>query len=98
MDEVKVVISIKGERGFIGVQAPNCDPILAAWAGDLASALERIPALVEEAQQQWADSPRYPKCPVPPPSQAQPVTTTRATQTQSRQAATSQPRPQINLF
>ena len=36
-EEIKVVISVKGEKGFIGVQAPDCAPSLAAWAGDLAA-------------------------------------------------------------
>ena len=93
-EEIKVVISIKGERGFIGVQAPDCDPILASWSGDLATALARIPGLVEEAQQQWDANPRYPQSPVPPPSETQP---SQPRQSQSRQV-TREPKPQMDLF
>ncbi len=74
-DELKVVITIKGERGLIGIQSPGCDPHIHAFEGDLAHALELMPGLVEEARARWADNPRYPKCetpltPLPPPQAA----------------------------
>lgn len=65
--EVKVVIGIKGDRGYIGVQAPDSDPILNTFEGDLETALQMVPELVENAHQQWSANPRYPKCEVPPP-------------------------------
>ena len=78
-EELKVVISLKGERGFVGVQAPECDPLITALEGDLAVALERVPGLVGEARQRWSESPRYPECAEPPPSKVQPGPSQRQT-------------------
>ena len=67
--EIKVVIVLKGDRGSVGVQAPDCDPLFVTIEGGLEAALERVPGLVEEARQRWAESPRNPKTErsVPPP-------------------------------
>jgi len=59
--EVKVVISLKGEKGSIGVQSPNCDPIFITFEGDLNQALEKVPELVAQAEKKWDECPRYPK-------------------------------------
>ncbi|GAI26461.1 unnamed protein product, partial [marine sediment metagenome] len=73
-DELKVVINLKGERGLIGVQSPDCDPKIHTFEGDLTHALESVPGLVEAAKQSWAENPKYPKCetdltpPAPAPS------------------------------
>ena len=61
MEELKVVISLKGEKGFVGVQAPNCDPVFSPFEGGLEQALERVPGLVSEAREKWEQSPRYPE-------------------------------------
>lgn len=72
--EIKVVIVLKDNRGSVGVQSPECDPVFVAFEGDLGAALQRVPGLVEEAQRQWEGTPRYPKCEnLPPPPQPQPV-------------------------
>jgi len=91
--ELKVVITIKGDRGFIGVQAPDSDPVLETFEGDLEAALLLVPSVVEQAQARWATNPRYPKCevPPPPPPSAQP----RGAQ---RTATTSQAANQPSLF
>ena len=73
MDEVKVVIALKGNKGSIGVQSPKCDPVFTTFDGDLGLALERVPELVEEARQKWDTNPTYPKCETPLPSQTQPI-------------------------
>lgn len=73
-DEIKVVITMKGTRGFIGVQAPDCDPAFELFEGDLKVALERVPSLVEEARSRWAEAPRNPKCESQLPSQILPAT------------------------
>ena len=69
-DELKVVINKNGDNILIGVGSPDCDPVFTVLKGDLAAALARVPAAVEEAKQKWAVSPRYPKAnlPEPPPS------------------------------
>lgn len=93
-EEIKVVVSLKGEGGFIGVQAPDCDPLITVFEGDLTVALERVLGLVEVARQRWAENSRYPKCPMPPPSQTEP---NRPTQTSNRQITRPQG-PQQSLF
>jgi hypothetical protein len=76
-DEIKVVITLRGNKGSIGIQSPDCDPVITTHEGDLQSLLEMVPAMVEEANQKWDSNPRYPKCqhelkPPTPPAQAAP--------------------------
>ena len=61
-DELKIVIFLKGNRGSIGIQSPNCDPVFSTHEGDLQSLLQVVPAKVEEARTKWDSNPRYPKC------------------------------------
>lgn len=76
MEEMKVVITLKGNKGSIGIQSPDCDPVISIHEGDLQSLLEMVPTVVEEANRKWDSNPRYPKCqhelkpPAPTPSQA----------------------------
>jgi len=72
-DGIKIVITHNENKGLIGVQSENCDPVLRTFEGDLGSGLERVPGIVEEARQLWAENPQYPKCKSPLPSQAVPV-------------------------
>jgi len=74
-DEIKIVITHQDNRGLIGVRSPDCDPILRTFEGDLGSGLERVPGIVEEARQLWAENPQFPKCETPLPSQAVPAKT-----------------------
>jgi hypothetical protein len=80
-EEIKIVIFIKGNRGSIGIQSADCDPIFATFEGDLGTALERVPELVEEARQRWDSTPRYPICETklepPPQPVSQPQQTTQ---------------------
>jgi hypothetical protein len=88
-EEIKVVIALKENRGSIGVQSPNCDPLFVTFEGELEVALEKVPGLVAEARQRWEENPRYPKCESPLPSQTQPA---QPAQRPTRQAAsTAQP-------
>lgn len=89
-NQLKVVISLKDSRGFIGIQAPDCDPLLTTFEGDLGTALERVPELVQQAQDKWAENTRYPKAdlpkpPIPAPRKAQTTQGRRSTPTQSPQ-------------
>jgi len=61
MEQMKVVITLKGNKGSIGIQSPDCDPVLSIHEGDLQALLEMVPAMVEEARQRWDSNPRYPK-------------------------------------
>ncbi|MBA7630914.1 hypothetical protein ES703_38440 [subsurface metagenome] len=81
VSEVKVVIVVKGERVIVGVKSPDCDPVMSSFEGGLPAALERVPALVDQAQQQWDSNPRYPKADLPAePEPAKPAAS-RARQT-----------------
>jgi len=61
-EEIKIVIILKGNRGSVGIQSPDCDPLFTTFEGDLRAALEKVPGLVEEANRRWDQSPKYPKC------------------------------------
>ena len=61
-EEIKVVILFKGNRGSIGIQSPDCDPLLATFEGDLKAALEKVPRMVDEANAAWDKQPKYPRC------------------------------------
>ena len=84
MEELKVVISLKGEKGTIGIQAPDCDPVFSLFEGGLEQALDRVPGLVSEARERWEQSPRYPrtKHELTPPQPARPVQTQQRDQQQ----------------
>ena len=78
--ELKVVVTMKGSKGTVGVSQPDCDPLFETFSEDgefeteelrsealLGRMLERIPAMVREAEAKWAENPRYPKGEAPPP-------------------------------
>ncbi|GAI91295.1 unnamed protein product [marine sediment metagenome] len=88
-EEVKIVITLKGQTASIGVQKPDCDPFFSRVEGDLPAVLESVPGLVEEAQRSWDSNPRYPKCETPLTPQSPPITQ-RSTQRQP-QAASQRP-------
>ena len=78
MDEVKIVVSLKGQIALIGLQKPDCDPFFSRVDGDLATVLASIPDIVEQAHSQWESSPHYPKLAIelaPPPEPVRPIVT-----------------------
>ncbi len=89
MRELKVVIVLKEGRVLVGVQTPDCDPVLSSFEGDLSAALQQVPALVDQANQQWDSNPRYPKADLP---EEAPVTSpqTRVRQPASKPQSTQQ--------
>ena len=90
---VKVVITLNSEKTMIGVQKTDCDPVFVTVEGGLEVALERVPALVEEAKARWQTDPKYPKAdlPEPPP----PAPSPRPAQATPAKPA---PAPQQRLF
>ena len=85
MEELKVVITLKGERGTIGIQAPDCDPVFSLFEGSLGQALERVPGLVSEARERWEQNPQYPRTKhelTPPAQQPRPAQTQQRAQQQ----------------
>jgi hypothetical protein len=96
-DELKVVISLKGDKASVGVQVPECDPVLFSLEGDLKTALKAVPKLVEEAKTRWETSKLNPKCETPLPSQAKPAAAPSRVSTGSRQQNTA-PKTQRPMF
>jgi len=96
-DELKVVISLKGDKASVGVQTPECDPVFFGLEGDLRTTLKAVPKFVEEAKNRWETSKLYPKCETPLPSQAQPATTTSRSSTGSRSQKQA-PKTQPSMF
>lgn len=93
-DELKVVISLRGDKASVGIQAPECDPVFFAVEGDLKTVVKAMPKLVEEARARWEKGKLNPKCETPLPSQTQPVATTSrapATSRSQKQAPKVQP-------
>ena len=86
-EELKVNIIIKGDRIFLGAQATDCDPKMVVIQGNLQTALERIPAFVEEANRQWDTAPRNPKSTIP-----EPVAPVRTAPAASKPATPTQPK------
>ncbi len=79
-EELKVVITMREGKAAVGVQAPNCDPVLAVVQGGLADALTGVPALVTRAREQWQTNKQYPKstrapAPAPAAPAARPIPT-----------------------
>ncbi|MDD5702423.1 MAG: hypothetical protein PHU23_10290 [Dehalococcoidales bacterium] len=65
--ETKIIITHKANKASIGIQQTNCDPVLFTIAGDMATAIARLPELIAEAGIRWQTNPRYPKAEVPEP-------------------------------
>lgn len=70
--DLKLVISLKGGRASVGVQAPECDPLFFGIEGDLGVVLNGVPGFVEEARRRWETNKLNPECETPLPSQAAP--------------------------
>ena len=68
-EELKVVVSIRGDRATIGVQQPSADPHIESFDDlDLAGLAQEVPAVIERAKARWEDEPMYPahERPAPP--------------------------------
>ena len=59
--DLKVVVSIKGDRAVIGVQQPSSDPHIETFDDpDLSGLAQEVPAVVERARARWEESPKHP--------------------------------------
>ena len=69
-NDLKIVISLKGERASIGIQRPGCDPFLLPLPdAGLTNAIARLPEALVEADALWQgrrQNPKYAR-PAPPP-------------------------------
>ena len=69
-EDLKVVVSIKGDRATIGVQQPSSDPHIETFDDlDVSGLTQEVPAVVERARARWEDAPKHPAYarPAPPP-------------------------------
>jgi hypothetical protein len=97
-DELKIVISLKGNKASVGVQAAECDPAFFGLEGDLSAALTAVPGFVEQARTHWQTAKRHPKCASPLPSQSQPAPRTAAQRPAARPSQTrEQLQPSMRL-
>ena len=91
MSETKVVITIgDGKAAKVGIQKTDCDPVFFKLDGDLATVINTLTSLVNQAAAKWQNNSRYPKADLPAP--AQPTPTTRFAQ-QTTTAKPSNPQP-----
>jgi hypothetical protein len=86
IDEIKIMLFLKGNRAMVGIQSPECDPVLTTLEGDLTAVLPRVPAIVENAKAKWNESRRYPKAvlPEPPAPPPPPARSSRPTKTETK--------------
>ena len=58
-EDLKVVVSIKGNRAAIGVQQPAADPHIESFDdGDLSGLAQEVPAVIERARAKWEEAPQ----------------------------------------
>ena len=68
-EELKVVLSIRGNRATIGVQCPSADPHIESFDDpDLFGLADEFPAVVARARARWEEEPKHPAYvkPAPP--------------------------------
>ena len=94
--QVKIVIVLKEGKSSVGVQTPGCDPQISIMEGGLEEVLGKVPDLVKQAQEKWAQSPQNPKTDIvttPPPSPP-----ARTPSPASSATKTVQPKDQPSFF
>ena len=102
--ELKVVLSIRGNRATIGVQKPSADPHIESFDDtDLFGLADEFPAVVARARARWEEEPRYPAYvkPTPPPRQRnrRQQETAQAATADGETEAEQQPQPEtLRLF
>ena len=103
-DELKVVLSIRGNRATIGVQRPSADPHIESFDDtDLFGLADEFPAVVARAKARWEEEPMHPAYvkPAPPPRQRnrRQQAAAQAATTEGETEAEQQPQPEtLRLF
>jgi hypothetical protein len=60
-EELKVVVSIRGDRATIGVQQPSADPHIESFDdSDLPGLTQEVPAVIDRARAKWEETPKHP--------------------------------------
>ena len=61
LEDLKVVVSIKGGRATIGVQQPSSDPHIETFDDlDVSGLTQEVSAVVERARSRWEETPKHP--------------------------------------
>ena len=101
LEELKVVVSIKGGRATIGVQRTSSDPHIESFDDpDLCGLAQKVPAVVERAKARWEEEPRYPAYERPaPPARRRPRREQGSEQASTDEEGTDQQQPEtLRLF
>jgi len=93
--QVKIVIVLKEGKSSVGIQSLGCDPHISIVEGGLEEVLGKVPALVKQAQEKWAQSPQNPKTDI---AIAPPSPPARAPSPSSSATKTAQPKDQPSFF
>ena len=102
--ELKVVLSIRGNRATIGVQRPSSDPHIESFEDtDLFGLADEFPAVVARAKARWEEEPMHPAYvkPAPPPRQRnrRQQAAAQAATTEAETEEEQQPQPEtLRLF
>lgn len=89
---LKVVLEELEQGMAVGIQAKGCDPLISLLSGaSLEEALARVPELVAQAREGWAQRPQYPVYQRPPePPRQQPASVPGRTPRRAEPEATQQ--------
>ena len=101
VDELKVVLSIRGGRAIIGVQQPSADPHIESFDyPDLSGLAQMVPAVVERARARWEEEPKFPAHERPaPPARRQRQRRQEPAQAATAEEGTDQQQPEtLRLF
>lgn len=90
--QVKIVILLRDGKASVGVQSPGCDPQIFIAEGSLEEVLGKVPGLVKQAQEKWAQSPQNPRSSIVTPSPSpSPARTSASAGSSTKAASKDQP-------
>ena len=100
VEDLKVVVSIKGGRATIGVQQPSSDPHIETFDdSDLSGLTQEVPAVIERARVKWEDEPKYPAHERPaPPARRRTGRGQGSAQAEAAESETEQQQQTLRLF
>ncbi|MBI2830469.1 MAG: hypothetical protein HYX81_04845 [Chloroflexi bacterium] len=52
-EQLKIIMTFRDGGALIGIQRPDCDPVLSKVEGTLSSILSAVPRLITAADQKW---------------------------------------------
>ena len=94
-EELKVVVSIRGDRATIGVQQLSADPHIESFDDpDLFGLADEFPAVVARAKARWEEEPRYPAYEKPAPPARRQRRREPAADTATAEGEVDQPQPE----